>query len=320
MSALEQVGIMKSLRVILAVALLVIPSIALLVGAGRVTAGRTADRATATPTLFIPTISLLILTPETPVPLNVTVNGLSAGLFVMMPPEVIRNVRVIYEQGLAAGRNANAFTKLGDSTIEYPYFMTRFDQQGAYNLGDYGYLQATIDQFRGSFDYNSAAVRRGLRTSMVFDPAWSDARYCRGDEGVLPCELRRKNPIVIFIRIGSNETATAEYILGNFRRIVEYCIQQGVIPIIGTKADRHEGSDAYNDVMRQVAKEYSIPLWDFDLLAGTIPGRGLWTDRIHLTNFYAYDWRQPRAFTTGYGVHDLSALIALDAVWRAVQQ
>ena len=45
--------------------------------------------------------------------------------------------------GLELGNNPRAFSKLGDSTIEHPYFLGRFDD-GPYNLGSYGYLKGAI--------------------------------------------------------------------------------------------------------------------------------------------------------------------------------
>ena len=102
------------------------------------------------------------------------------------------------------------------------------------------------------------------------------------------------------------------------RQIVQYSVENGVVPILGTKADRNEGGDNLNNgILRRIAADFAIPLWDFDLLAGTIPGRGLIADGVHMTTWYAHDWSQPAAFGTGQGVHTLGGLIALDRVWRA---
>ena len=53
-------------------------------------------------------------------------------------------------------------------------------------------------------------------------------------------------------------------------------------------------------------------------MAGTIPGKGLDQDGTHMTAFFAHDWSSPIAFQRGYGLMNLTALIALDKVWRAV--
>ncbi|MCB0032823.1 MAG: hypothetical protein KDE51_02295, partial [Anaerolineales bacterium] len=83
-------------------------------------------------------------------------------------------------------------------------------------------------------------------------------------------------------------------------------------------ADRHEGSNQNNDILRRLAGEYQIPLWEYDGVAGTIPGRGLDTDGVHMTTFYAHDYTQPQAFSRGHAVHNLAALIVLDQLREAV--
>jgi LysM repeat protein len=241
-----------------------------------------------------------------------TVNGLTSDTFILMSPEVEENIRRIYAAGQAMGRNPRAFSKLGDSTIENPHFLARFDE-GTYHLGAYTYLQPVIDYYAGSFGRSSAAVRRGLHTWSVLDPMWAVNPACRGGEHMLECEFRVHNPSFLFIRLGSNDAGIPESVDKNLRRIVEYCIENGVIPIMATKADRFEGaSNINNEIIRRIAVAYKLPLWDFDLLAGTIPGRGLGGDGVHMTSYYAHDWRNPAALQTGHGVHSLTALMVLE--------
>lgn len=251
-------------------------------------------------------------------PLPEAVNGVPLSDLIVMPPETRRHVREIYAQGQSLGRNPRAFSKLGDSTIENPHFMDRFDT-GTYNLGDYVGLQGVIDHFSGSFARYSIAVRRGLHSWSVFDPIWAVDPACTASENVLECEIRVHNPSMIFIRLGSNDVGVPDSFERNLSRAVEYALENGVIPLLGTKADRHEGSsNINNEIIRRVAARYNVPLWDFDLVAGTIPGRGLTTDNVHMTTFFAHDYTQPEAFRRGYGVHNLLALIMLDTVWREV--
>ncbi len=255
--------------------------------------------------------------PPTPIPMP-SVNGIAYDSIVIMSEAVKANIRTIYANGQALGRKPNSFTKIGDSTIEYPYFLARFDDSSGYNLGDYGYLQDVINYYTGSFDRESAAVKRGQRPSTALNPLWTDTSVCYSSETPVACEFRIQQPSVVFIRLGSNETNTEafEYY---YRQLVEICISNGVIPVLGTKADRIEGaSNATNNVIRQVAADYAVPLWDFDAVASTIPGHGVGRDGIHLTTFFAHDYTLPEAFTRGYGVHNLTALMALDAVWRVI--
>lgn len=229
----------------------------------------------------------------------------------------VDHVRAIYALGRAFGRNPGAFSKLGDSTIENPHFLTRFDE-GPYNLGSYSYLQGIIDSFRGSFGRQGVAVIRGLHSWSALDPMWADKSVCWGGETPIACEIRINNPSYIFIRLGSNDVDSSVLFEQNMRKIVEFCVSNGVIPLIGTKADRHEGSNINNEILRRVAADEQVPLWDFDLIAGTIPGRGIAPDGIHLTTFFAHDWSSPVAFQRGYGVHNLLALMALDTLQRLV--
>jgi LysM repeat protein len=247
-----------------------------------------------------------------------TVNGIPFESFVVMSDDVARRVREIYSTGQTTGNNPRAFSKLGDSTIENPYFLARFDEPGRYNLGDWSQLQPVLDYYAGSFGRESLAVMRGLRAAAALDPLWANRSSCFATESPLACELRVQRPSLIFIRLGSNE-GSSESFDKYLRQVVELCIAQGVVPILGTKADRREGSDnAHNNAIRQIAADYAVPLWDFDLVAQTIPGRGLGNDGVHLTSFYTHDYTQPEALARGYGVHNLTALIALDEVWRVL--
>ena len=62
--------------------------------------------------------------------------------------------------------------------------------------------------------------------------------------------------------------------------------------------------------------EFKVPLWDFDLLAETLPGRGMGRDNVHLTIFDHYDYTRERAFETGYGLYNLTALMMLFEIWQ----
>jgi hypothetical protein len=244
------------------------------------------------------------------------INGMAFESVIVLPEGVRENIRAIYAHGQALGNNPRAFSKLGDSTIEHPYFLGRFDD-GPYNLGAYGYLKGAIDYFSGSFRRESVAVRRGLHTWSVLDPMWAPKPTCNPGEHMLACEFRLNRPSVLFIRLGTNDAGIPGTTDENLREIVEYAINSGVIPVLGTKADRHEGaSNINNTIIRQVAADYQIPLWDFDLIAQTMPGRGLDQDGVHLTTFFAHDYTRPEALQRGYGVYNLTALMMLDMIWR----
>ena len=253
------------------------------------------------------------------VPAMEMLNGMSLDTLIVFPASVQIHVQEIYAHGQTVGRNPHAFSKLGDSTIENPHFLDRFDT-GTYNLGLYQHLEPTVQHYAGSYSRRSIAVRRSLHSWSVFDPLWADGRFCLPNENILACELRVHNPSAIFIRLGANDVGVPDSFESNMRRIVEYCIENGVIPLLGTKADRNEGAgNINNDIVRQIAEDYQVPLWDFDLVAATLPGRGLGRDNVHMTTFFEYDYTLATAFERGYGVHNLLALLTLDAVRRETQ-
>ncbi len=253
-----------------------------------------------------------------PPPVQTQMNGLPISSFIIMPPDVVENSRAIYAQGKKLGRNAHAFSKVGDSTIQNPFFLARFDEPGGYNLGEYTYLQPTIGFFEGSHGRQGTAVRIGLHSWTVNDPQWADKSICQSGETPLTCEIRLHNPAILLIRLGSNDAGVPDMFGQNIRQVIELAIANGIIPVIGTKADRFEGNNINNEILRQLAAEYRIPLWDFDVAAQSIPGRGLGVDHVHLTTFYAHDYTSLVAFQRGHGVHNLTALMMLDALLQNI--
>ena len=245
-------------------------------------------------------------------------NSLPLDAFIVMPPDVQQRVREIYALGQEKGNKPNVFTKVGDSIIEHPHFMGRFDEDGAYNLGAYGYLQSAINYFHGSFGTPSLAVRRGLHSWALMNPAWADKSACQPNENIIACEFRHSQASIVFVKMGSNDVGQPDAFDENMREMVEFSINSGVIPVLETKADRHEGSDINNTIIRQITVDYHIPLWDFDMVAQTIPGKGLEVDGVHLTTYYAYDYTSATAFQRGHGVHNLTGLMVLDRIMRII--
>ena len=255
----------------------------------------------------------------TPPPLpqvQVAVNGVPPSAFVVMPPEVKQNIREIYRKGQALGRNPRAFARVGDSTVENGFFLMAFDQRH-YDLGDYAYLQPAIDYFAGSFARESVAVGRGFHTTTVLDPQQTNPA-CASGETLVKCELRLTNPGVMVIRLGANDVGMPDIFNRKMRQIVELALSQGVIPVLGTKADRQDPDNAINNIIRQVAAVYKLPLWDFDVVAQTMPNRGLAGDGVHPTIGPGRDYSRPDTFQYGHAMQDLTALMALDAIWREV--
>lgn len=283
--------------------------------------------ATPAPTLArpTPTATAVAITPSatattqptaTPNP-AFTVNGVPVEHFIVFPPEVEANVRRIFAHGQQLGRNPNAFSKIGDSISLTSHYLARFDQ-GYYRLGIYERLQPTIDHYAGSYHRFGMAVRIGLHAWIAFRPGLGDPEQCASDEHMVECELRLHNASIFLIRLGTNDTAPGDAYERALRHAIEYSIRNGIIPVLVTKSDRFEGDNRHNETMRRLAASYEVPLWDFDIVAGTLPDRGLGGDAVHLTMYGLNDYTDPAALSFGYPLSDLTGLMMLDTIRRAV--
>lgn len=267
-----------------------------------------------TPTAISPTPT------TTPDPLDF-INGIPVKEIVVLPPEVIENAKSIFSAGQTLGRSANRFSKLGDSVIANGDFITRFDTPDAYTLGPYDHLQPTIDYFDGSWLRYGVGIRIGLSAWGVFDPMWADKDWCDPNEVMIDCEFRLNNPSIVLIHLGTNDVnATFERFL---RQTVEHSIDNGVIPILLTKADRFEETvydeeNRNNRILREVAADYQIPLVDFDIVAETLPNRGLTDDNVHLNGPMQHDYNLDVVYEKGHSVHNLTVLMMLDELRQQV--
>jgi len=232
-------------------------------------------------------------------------------------PVVSQTARDIYQRGLQLGNNPRAFSKVGDCQSVVPYFLASFDY-GNYALGPYADLQGAIDQFQWSWARESVATNRGFNVATVFVPLWADPVRCLRNENPLACEFRLNRPSIAIITMetwwGGNPAGYESYL----RRIIEYSIARGTVPIVGTKADNVEGNGSINGVVVKLAQEYDIPLWNFWAAVQPLPDHGLHPDGFHLTWERNY-FDQPGVLDKSWPVRNLSALQAIDAVWRGVQ-
>jgi hypothetical protein len=272
-------------------------------------------QATSTPTPTpVPATPTIEPTPPIPTPTPRRINDLNQAQFIVLPDEARKRIKQIHVEGQLIGRNANAFSRLGTSIVDTKHFLGRWDE-GPYDLGPFEYLEATLTYYRGSFSRLGEATQRGLSTWTVFNPQWADRDNCLANETKVDCEFRLHNPSILLIFLGTNDIGAGPTFEKNYRELIDYVIDRGVIPVLATKADRFEGRDnRNNEIIRELAAEYQIPLWDYDKLASTLPGRGLGGDKVHMTLFDRYDYAVPEAYLRGYGLFNLSALIMLDAI------
>ncbi len=260
--------------------------------------------------------------PVTPLPIRnakapPAINGIPIDRVLVLPANTRQNIRSIHAKGQTLGRNPRAFSKVGDSTMAWPPFLAIFDEHTSYRLGPYANLAPTIAYYSGSFRRTSLAVRKGMHTWTEFDPTWVDDDACLPGEGPLACELRTNQPSIALIRLGANDAYAPSRFEEQMRRIVEYCIKSGVIPVLGTKPDRQEGSaNTLNKGIQRLAQEFSVPLWDYDRVAATIPGKGLTEDKVHFRGIGSHDYGSSRAFASADSLEDLTGLLMLDAINR----
>jgi len=253
-----------------------------------------------------------------PSPFAPSPTPLPAEAWMMAPitPTVSETARRIYAQGQALGRNPHAFSKVGDCQSITTYFLAHFDTPNLYRLGPYSALQATIDWFPGSFARQSLAVKGGLNAAAMLSPFRADPKQCQPGEPPLACEYRLNNPSIAIISLEEWwEGAPEKYEL-YMRQIIEYTLQQGIVPILGAKADNLEGDHTINATLYRLSLEYDIPFWNFWAAVQPLPSHGLLEDGFHLThgnNFY-FDEHIP----SGWTMRNLTALIALDAVRQAL--
>ncbi|MGB8644789.1 MAG: hypothetical protein WCF84_06100 [Anaerolineae bacterium] len=263
-----------------------------------------------------PTRAAPTLTPRPAGKPPADLNGIPFNQIIVVSDPARQRIRQIYAQGQAAGRNSRAFARVGDSTMVYPPFLAAFEDPGGYKLGPYDYLQPAIAYFAGSFGHNSPAVKKGMHTWTEFDPTWNNPDLCQPGETPLACEFRLTNPSVVIIRLGANDVPEPASFKVELEKILDFWIGKGVIPIVGTKPDRQDADNSINNIVRQTAVTYRIPLWDYDAVVGTIPGRGLEADHVHMRGGGSHDYTAPSTLSGGDSVEDLTALMMLEAVRR----
>ena len=268
--------------------------------------------ATATPTLPATPASGETMLPATSTP------GPTTWQDAPVLPEISPAMHDVYRLGQSLGNDPHAFSKIGDSETFTTWFLAPFDQETAtYDLGPYPELQRVIDYFHGSFARQSLAARQGFNAASVFAPLWADPTQCQPAETPLACEFRLHRPSYVFILLGTNDYLHLDQFEGQMRKIIEYSLEQGVVPIIGLKADNLEGDGSINRTLFKLAVEYQLPLWNFWKAVQGLPSNGLDEDNAHLT-FGVNEFGNPQAMLRAWPVRNLTALQTLDRVWRAV--
>nr|MBN1228136.1 LysM peptidoglycan-binding domain-containing protein [Anaerolineae bacterium] len=244
---------------------------------------------------------------------------------------ITENARDIFRVGLANDNRPGVFSKVGDSITANGAFLVPIGQ-GNYNLREYSYLQPVVTYYSeitartaNSFANDSLSARGGWLVWHTILPQYANPDWCYQGETPLECEYRVVKPAVSLIMLGTNDVLTTPlptYELG-MRTVVETTLEAGVIPVLSTippftMRPNMEGRVAeMNNLIISLTEEYDIPLWDYWSACQPLPNYGLAGDGVHP------GWAAPADFQPGYLVwgmttRNLTALQALDAVWRMV--
>ncbi len=224
-------------------------------------------------------------------------------------PTVSARAKEIFLRGQELGNDPHSFTTIGDCQSEPNILMGTYGTNNYQLKEGYAYLEETIQWFKDSFQRDSITVKDGMSAASVFAPGWADPAQCKANETPLECEFRLHKPVIVIISLGTNwkggdEVKHAEYV----RRIVDYAISQGVVPVLSSKGDNQEGGHRINGSMAQIAYDYDLPFWNFWLSIRDLPGKGI--DGTRPGGYLIPDAWPRRSFT---------GLQALDAVWRELK-
>ncbi len=233
----------------------------------------------------------------------------NAWMSLPVQPEAGENVRAIYERGIELGNDPNAFSIFGDCQAEPQEFLGVYDTDAALVQSLPPDFRETVEHFSGSFERDSPTAQDGTTPGALLWDQWHRGEYgCQFGETPVDCELRVHRPSFVIIQIGSHfESRNTEYL----RRIIAQLIENGVVPILATKADNRELDHRINRDMALLADEFDLPLWNFWASLSNLPNRGLFThaDRPLQGDIYLTDEAK--------FIHRETGLQALNIVWRA---
>ena len=225
-------------------------------------------------------------------------------------PTVDPSLQKIYERGLSLGNDPHSFSIFGDCQTRPADFFGVYETDPTTLLFLSPELRETVENFKGSFNRESSTAQDGTTPGALLWTQWHRGEYgCTFSETPVECELRTHRPSFVIIQVGTHfESRNTEYL----RKIILQLMDEGVIPILATKADNREKDERINRDMALLASEYDLPLWNFWAAVSDLPNRGLYTrqDRPLQGDIYLTDEAEM--------IHRNTGLEALDIVWRIV--
>jgi hypothetical protein len=225
-------------------------------------------------------------------------------------PVVDSSLQKVYERGLALGNDPHSFSIFGDCQTQPDEFFGVFETDQTTLLFLSAEMRETVKNFEGSFNRESSTSQDGTTPGALLWIQWHRGEYgCTFAETPVECELRTHRPSFVIIQVGTHfESRNTEYL----RKIILQLLDEGIVPILATKADNREKDERINRDMALLASEYDLPLWNFWASVSDLPNRGLYTrkDRPLQGDIYLTDEAEM--------IHRNTGLEALDSVWRAV--
>ena len=224
-------------------------------------------------------------------------------------PVVTTHVQEIYALGQELGRDPHAFSIFGDCQGLPEEFLGRYEISSESYRSLSETLQETVDYFDGSLNRESPTVKPGTTTGALLWEDWHEGLYgCKLGETPMDCEIRNNNPAFVIIAVGTHYETRNRYYM---ELIIENLLENGIVPILSTKADNREGDHSINLQTAQLAIDYNIPLWNFWKTTSHLPDNGLEirAGEENLGRIYFNEEVK--------NIHRISALETLDTVWRA---
>jgi len=255
---------------------------------------------------------------------------------ILIPPEnfqpainltepVLNNAAAIYQRGQQLGRQSNSIIMIGESNTVPSAVYCTFGN-GNYSLGQYPYFQRIIDRFNASnsFCRYHESAQTGFNSTAALDPLWSNPANCATGESPLQCEIRRRQPAfaIIYLGIGDHATVPPDLFSSNMQRIMQSLVDNGVIPLVFTysMADVYnvEGTPGlYNDIIRNVAFQYNVPLIDLRAATWGMDNRGTGPDGYHLSQATVpYSDIDDERFLYGRTMREYLTLEALNQIFE----
>jgi hypothetical protein len=224
-------------------------------------------------------------------------------------PVISENALDIYLNGLTMGTNAKLFTIVGDCQNIPGGSLFRKVNWDDFSLpAELEHIQPTVENFRSIWSREPITVDGGFIPASMFSTYWTTAEQCDPLETPLDCEFRLNNASIVLVGLGSDQKpGTGDDFDYYMRKIVEFVIAKGALPILATDAYPTEEGFPLNQIVAQIAYDYDIPLWNFWAAVQDLTNEGLKEDNFHIS-------------AEAFAVRRITGLQVLHAVLDAAKQ